>query len=530
MIAAWRQIADATREQKQSFLRACADTERSQLECLTDILRTNETSEFGRRFKFASIKTVAEYRERVPICTYDDIASDVDAQGRGLRQLCSEPVCFFEETGGSTGGVKRIPFTPSALRAMQRGVEPWLSDLIGHRPGIGKGVGYWSVSPATRTDRRTQAGTPIGSDSDLAFLRAELRQAFAATLATPAEIATHTDAEDWRFATLLSLVSQENLRLVSIWSPSFFSVLLEALPHCFDRLQKLLCDQRPSGESSVIEQLAMFSVADRSATSRRLTRALANAHLDTNRLWPQLDTISCWTHGPAAGPARELATLFPNVFMQGKGLLATEGIVSLPLMAAAMPVLAVQSAFFEFVDEHDRCLLAHELELGATYRVVMTTWSGLYRYDLGDTVRIYGRHRGAPMLEFIGRQGVVSDICGEKLNDAFVSRCLKDIKGFAVVAPAKKGYCLFVDGRMFSDDELPELEGRIEENLAGNPQYGYARKIGQLDRLHAVRVDRPADLYLKRKADLGQKLGGIKPVALCLDAEITAGFSSRALQ
>ena len=48
--------------------------------------------------------------------------------------------------------------------------------------------------------------------------------------------------------------------------------------------------------------------------------------------------------------------------------------------------------------------LAHELERGRTYSVVVTTGGGLYRYRLGDLVNVVGFEAGCPLLRFVGRE------------------------------------------------------------------------------------------------------------------------------
>ena len=58
--------------------------------------------------------------------------------------------------------------------------------------------------------------------------------------------------------------------------------------------------------------------------------------------------------------------------------------------------LVLRSAYFEFIpvdeaDEADQgaavCDVS-EVERGATYEVVMTTWGGLTRYRMGDVVKV----------------------------------------------------------------------------------------------------------------------------------------------
>lgn len=498
MIGAWQAIAKATDAEYRKFLTACRSAEQTQFDCLMDILKTNASSKFGRRHDFKSIRSIEAYRKRIPVCTYESLSNEMGAQTRGEPQLCAEPVQFFEETGGSSGGAKLVPYTNGALLAIQRAIEPWLADLIQHRPGITRGASYWSVSPVPSVERKTSDGTPIGSSSELAFLREDLQPAFAETLTLPHAAMAARSIDEWRLHTLSSLVMQENLRLISIWSPAFLTTLMTALVVQKQALLALVCD----------------------AAATRLSAAVGDGQLDTQALWPNLDTISCWTHGPAASQARDLARLFPQAVQQPKGLLATEGVVSIPLFAADMPVLAVRSGFFEFQNDQDRFLLAHELKTGHSYRVIMTTYSGFYRYDLGDTVVAHGRFRDVPTLEFIGRQGIVSDLCGEKLTDAFVSRCLAGITGFATVAPRNRGYCLYIDSSAYGEEAMTGLASDIEKRLAANPQYAYARRIGQLDPLKVIAVERPADKVLQRNAALGQRLGNIKPAALSLDSEL----------
>ena len=134
------------------------------------------------------------------------------------------------------------------------------------------------------------------------------------------------------------------------------------------------------------------------------------------RTWPDLAVISCWTDGASAAEARRLREFFPTTAIQGKGLLATEACVSLPLAAGRGPVLAVRSHFFEFTTDDGRCLAAHEVEAGTEYSVVVTTGGGLYRYRLEDRVLVTGFLGTTPTLRFLGKAGHVCDRYGEKLH------------------------------------------------------------------------------------------------------------------
>ena len=62
------------------------------------------------------------------------------------------------------------------------------------------------------------------------------------------------------------------------------------------------------------------------------------------------------------------------------------------------------SNFYEFIpsEQVDRsspdCLRSHELEVGCEYFIVLTNSAGMYRYCIGDQVRVVGFEGQAPML------------------------------------------------------------------------------------------------------------------------------------
>ena len=123
----------------------------------------------------------------------------------------------------------------------------------------------------------------------------------------------------------------------------------------------------------------------------------------SQNIWPNLTVISCWADGACQFYVDQLSDYFPDVKIQGKGLIATEAFVSLPFSEKHDPVLAVNSHFFEFIDEDNQQIcLAHELSIGKTYSVVISTGSGLYRYQLEDIVEVTGFLNSAPTFRFTG--------------------------------------------------------------------------------------------------------------------------------
>jgi hypothetical protein len=252
---------------------------------------------------------------------------------------------------------------------------------------------------------------------------------------------------------------------------------------------------------------------------------------DAGARWPRLDLISCWTDSTAARPLERMRRRFPNVAVQGKGLLATEGVVSIPLMDAPAPVAAVTSHFLEFLDG-PRAYLVHELEVGRHYEVVLTTGGGLYRYRLKDLVRVEGYLHKTPLLRFAGRTDGVIDLAGEKLSPSFVeqalvnaSRALGTTPGFAMLAPAAgepAGYVLFTD--------LPHhalrMAAQLDAELRQSHHYNLCRTLGQLAPVRVVANERAERIYHEVCAARGQRVGVIKPRSLAPDLGWEAAFAT----
>jgi hypothetical protein len=197
--------------------------------------------------------------------------------------------------------------------------------------------------------------------------------------------------------------------------------------------------------------------------------------------------------------------------VQPKGLLATEAVVTIPWRDSH--VLAVGSHFFEFLDEGGDPRLAHELERGRVYEVVVTNGGGLWRYRLGDLVECTGHLGNTPTLRFLGRAGNVSDLRGEKLSEAFVAEVFAEVWPDESRPPAYLRAVADEDGTaryelVVSHPVCDDVRNSMEERLCRNPHYALALQLRQLQPLRLV-VDPDAGA-LQTPTDR-IRLGDIKP-------------------
>jgi hypothetical protein len=521
-----------------AFDRASHRVADTQAALLVQTLRWNSETAFGRSHRFRDISDPRSYQERVPLATYEEFAPWIGRVAAGEADvLTAEPVRLLEPTSGTLGGEKLIPYTAGLRRQFQRGVAAWIADLFRRHPGIRRGRAYWSITPVLGPPRRSAGGLPIGFDEDMAYLGGIEQLALRRLLVTPAAVARMPGVESFRYTTLLSLLAAPDLALISVWSPTFLTTLLAPLAQwqerlCCDLSHGSLNPPTPLAEE-VAAPLRRWFRPDpaRAIAVARTLRSSAAWPDRLRRVWPRLALISCWADAAAAQFLPELRELFPGALVQPKGLLATEGFVSFPLADRPGAALALRCHFLEFEEgDSGHCRLAHELDHGGRYGVVLTTAGGLYRYRLRDEVEVVGRQHQCPLVEFVGKCDATSDLVGEKLAEPHVRAVLEGLLAaqalrprFALLVPLPHrpaGYRLYLQAPGLRADSplLDRLQQGLEDGLRQNPYYRHAVAAGQLAPAEVAVLDAARGsawvLYEQGCQAHGQKLGNIKPMAL----------------
>jgi len=518
--AAWlaRNLAAARR-----FARALDDPRGMQAEWLRRALAQHAASEVGRTLDFAAIGSADEFARRVPLTDHDSaVAPVIERIRRGEPcVLSADRVTHLVPTSGSTGARKLIPFTAGLQRGFDGAIGAWTVDLARRRPGITGGPAYWSISPLAEADRPTAApgAVPIGFADDASYLGGTSAWLVRQVLAVPESLARVADARAFWRLTALALLRQPELRLISIWHPTFLECLVEAAADAWPEL----LDAVASGECPWASAVPVGARALwRAAPDPRRAAALRGIGRDRwPGWWPALQVVSCWGDQAAEPGWRRLARMLPAVLVQAKGLLATEAVVTIP-WGGHTPV-AVTSHYFEFLDEQGGARGVHQLQRGECYEVVVTNGGGLWRYRLGDIVECTGHVRETPSLRFLGRAGRVSDLRGEKLSEVFVASVVRalwpagDAPVFAALRACDSGreahYELLVDEASMPD-AAGSLADRLDAALHANPHYALARRLGQLLPPRIVGAN-----AAQRREELAAgraRIGDVKPNALIL--------------
>lgn len=528
------------------FAAATRAVEATQASVLMATVRANATTEFGRRHGFDAVDSPAAFQARVPLSTYDDYAEDMARIADGVPNvLTAAPVKLLEPTSGSAAAAKLIPYTAPLQQEFQRAIAPWVAATLGRRPALLRGTAYWSVSPLVQRAAHTAGGIPIGFDEDSAYLGGRGQRLVDAVMAVPPLVKQIRDMESFRYVTLLFLVRSAPLTLVSVWNPTFLTLLVEPLTGWLPRIIDDIAagtltppNPLPPDVDAAFRTYLRPDPARAQAVRRALDAAVDAPDLHT-RLWPRLGLLSCWADANAAPFAAQLAALFPQAALQPKGLIATEGFVSLPLPGRDGAAPALCSHFLEFLPVDapaDPPRLAHTLDHGARYAVVITTGGGLYRYRLGDVVEVVGKAGTLPFLRFVGRADAVVDWFGEKLHEAEARRSLATawertggVAAFSLLACAPEltppRYVLYVESAA-SDDTLRAAAAVVEDALCANFHYAYCRKLGQLGAVTVFRIaGNGARAYVDGCVARGQRAGDVKPALLSRHGDWAAHFA-----
>lgn len=512
------------------FCSSVYNVKRSQTSKLLKLLHANRETEYGREHRFDKICQWDDFRS-LPITDYKNYCISVERIMNGNKDvLTRDDVRVLQPTSGTSSAPKLIPHTASSAEEFQSALDAWIVDLFLQRPKLFLGSQYWSISPATELNVSRDSKVPIGFLDDAEYFGKRRRWVMDSIMTVPSCIRHIVDIKGNQYVTLLFLLRAKDMRLISVWHPSFLTILLNIMRAEWPRL---LNDLENGGVDSSINipakirhdlEKQLRPVPGRAGELRSLNPAASSL---CHGIWPNLQVISCWREGNVQIEITELTKLFPNVLIQGKGLLATEGVVSIPMGPSQQHVCAITSHVMEFQDDNGAVFPIWAAKSGVSYRVILTTAAGLYRYQLKDRIEVTGFYNQAPCIRFLGRAGVVSDCVGEKLHIEHVEDIISDITRryfheprFAMLVPSTddkvRRYNLLVETSDGADLDMQAVTMSLESELCSNYHYAHARKLGQLQQATATLIrpdaqDRYRDLMIKR----GALAGTVKFPALC---------------
>jgi len=346
---------------------------------LSALLRKAAGTEYGQRYGFGQIRTYRDFASYVPVVEYPDIRQQI------MRMIQGEPDImwhgtvrrFAQSSGTSDGKSKYIPITEEGLAGNHyRGSATAVSRYLGINPHSRIFAGKAFIlggSFGNALDLRQ--GVKVGDLS--AHLIDRIPEAIN-KFRIPSKKTALT--EDWN-TKLPMLVSESvkadvtNISGVPSW---FMTVMKEIL--------------KATGKDNIHQVWKNLEVFFHGGISFRPYRAEYDSITDPTRMH------------------------YVETYNASEGFFAVQDTVEPGL---GMELLLDCGVFYEFIPvsgtdfAKDTAVPAWEVEQGKTYALVITSANGLWRYLIGDTVRIEGL---SPLrISIAGRTHSFINAFGEEL-------------------------------------------------------------------------------------------------------------------
>jgi hypothetical protein len=400
---------------------------KSQLQLLKQILQDQKKTAFGQDHQFDTIKTLEDFRKKIPLRSYDELKPYIDRHLAGEENvLTHDPIIQYATTSGTTGEMKFIPITERLIKESHQGPSRLLVyTILKEYPKAYTGKIFALVSPAD--EGQTENGDIYGSTSGM--LIQNLGGSFAKKYIVPYKLLSIQDYASKYFVYLyLSMI--DNVTFLSTANPSTILLLAKKANEYKDELfEAIEYGKMPSWlKLSKQQRKILHSKTKKRPDLAKRLRHLSKKHpegkLMPNHYWPELALICCWRGGNCSSVLSKLHHWYGDTPIKELGYLASEIRGSINI-SDKIPggVLTAQEHFFEFVsvdeidDNNPRFLLADELELGKEYYIYFTNKAGLYRYHINDIVRVSGFLNQLPSIEFVQKGRGVTNITGEKLYE-----------------------------------------------------------------------------------------------------------------
>ncbi|XP_006362917.1 indole-3-acetic acid-amido synthetase GH3.6-like [Solanum tuberosum] len=426
---------------------------------LHEILTRNANVEYLQRLNLNGHTDRETFKKVVPIITYEDIQSDINRIANGDRSpiLCSQPISEFFTSSGTSGGERKlIPTTEEENRRRHQLYGLMMSVVSQFFPDLGNGKGMYFMFI------KSEAKTPGGL-----LARPILTSVYKSSLfknsnsrvspyTSPIEAILCLDSYQSMYSQMLCGLFQnrEVVRVGSIFAYAFIRAMRFLEDHW-----SLLCNDIRTGtinnkitDPSVREAVMKILKPD----SELADFIEAECSKDSwegivTRLWPNTTYVDVVVTGAMSQYIPMLDYYCNSLPLVSTAYASSECFFGINLNPLCKPsevsyTLIPIVAYFEFLpihrsnevidsisiptpfNEKDEQQLVDlvDVKIGQEYELVVTTYSGLYRYRVGDVLRVAGYKNNAPQFNFIRRENVILSIDSDKTNEIELQNAVKN--------------------------------------------------------------------------------------------------------
>ncbi len=323
-----------------------------QEEWFKKLITNAKETEWGKKFDYKSIKTINEYKERVPVNDYEAFKPYINRLRKGEQNILwnSEIKLFAKSSGTTSDKSKFIPVSQEALEECHyKGGKDMLSIYCNNYPETlifdGKGLSMGG------SHRITEINNEIYYDGDLSALIVQNLPSWAEFIRVPKRSVALMD--EWESKIEKMAISTINHDVTNILGVPSWTLLL--MRHILEI----------TGRKNLLE------------------------------VWPNLEVFF---HGgvnfqPYINQFKELIPSDKMHYMETYN--ASEGFFGLQDRTDSDDLLLMldYGIFYEFLPmnqlelEHPQTLTLEQVKKDVNYAIVISTNGGLWRYLIGDTIR-----------------------------------------------------------------------------------------------------------------------------------------------
>ena len=402
---------------------------------LRDILNISRDTVYGREHHFDVILSATNaddlfrlYRKYVPVNdSFETLRPYVERHKNGEENvLFPGKPDMYATTSGTTSEPKWIPMTHKYLKDVYGKMSHiWTWNFVRHRSRIFGGHIFPIVGK--EVEGYAPDGTLFGSVSGV--LVRDIPSVIKKHYTAPASVMSIGDYAARNY-TLMRLALQH--RDVTLWATANPSTILELMRTVDEFADRLITDIEQGtldADFDIPQPIRTELEAYMSPRPERADelRQIRQQHgkLLPKHYWPWLQYLSTWKCGNTKIYMEKYLDAFDwdRTFYQELGYIATECRFGFALDDTNESVLFPQFHYYEFVAEDEldspdkHFLQIYELEQGKRYCAYVTTYSGLFRYNMNDLVEVGGKYYNTPTVHMVSKVNGIVSMTGEKLYE-----------------------------------------------------------------------------------------------------------------
>lgn len=418
--------------QYRALVKASESPRSASAQTLRAILEYTKDSVYGKEHNFDKVLAATSddelfklYAENVKPNDYEDLRPYVERHKHGEENILfpGKPV-LYATTSGSTAEPKWIPITETYLKTVYgKMTKVWLYNFIQNRKKVFSGKILSIVGKVI--EGYAPDGTVFGSVSGVTQRDAP---GFVKALYTNPQCVYSIADYNARYYVLMRMGIEQDVTLIVTANPSTIVELQNNVNRFYDEyvedIEKGTLSAKIKIDPEIRKELeaCLKPNPERAAELRALKAKYGNVL--PKHYWPNIQILNTWKCGNTRVYLDKFADSFPETMLhQEFGYFSSECRFGLVMDDTLNTVMFPHYHYYEFVAEEDldnpnpKFYQIDELVCGKRYCPYVTTFAGLYRYDMHDIVEAGPCFHKTPTVHMIQKVNGIVTITGEKLYE-----------------------------------------------------------------------------------------------------------------